>query len=249
VIEDAIASLRLRTGRFGEPAVYVGSLAGAGGSPRGGGCVGRLLPVGPPAWSTLDWMTARAPLVIMVAGPNGAGKSTMAARLLQDALTVSEFVNADPIASGLSAFRPQSVAMAAGRVMLARMKALAEARQDFAFETTLASRSFAPWLVGLRRSGYRAHLAFLSLSSSDLAVARVAERVRQGGHDVPQAVVRRRFAAGLRNFFTLYVTVVDSWRMFDNSAATGPRLIAFAATRQPANVVDVATWNALQESY
>lgn len=119
-------------------------------------------------------MTARAPLVIMVAGPNGAGKSTMAARLLQDALTVSEFVNADPIASGLSAFRPQSVAMAAGRVMLARMKALAEARQD---------------------------------------------------------------------------TVVDSWRMFDNSAATGPLLIAFAATRQPAHVVDVATWNALQESY
>src|SRR6266540_1469587 len=120
-------------------------------------------------------MPDRSPLIVMIAGPNGAGKTTMAPRLLQDALTVVEFVNADPIATGLSAFRPESVAMAAGRLMLARMKTLAQARQDFAFETTLASRSFAPWLTGLRASGYRMHLAFLSLSHPDLAVARVAE--------------------------------------------------------------------------
>jgi predicted ABC-type ATPase len=100
-------------------------------------------------------MAGRPPLVVVIAGPNGAGKTTIAPRLLRDALAVSEFVNADPIATGLSAFRPESVAMAAGRVMLARLKALATAREDFAFETTLASRSFAPWLRSLRASGYR----------------------------------------------------------------------------------------------
>jgi predicted ABC-type ATPase len=187
-------------------------------------------------------MPDRSPLVVVIAGPNGAGKTTMAPRLLQDALTVAEFVNADPIAMGLSAFRPESVAMEAGRLMLARVKTLARARQDFAFETTLASRSFAPWLAGLRASGYRVQLVFLSLSHPDLAVARVAERVRQGGHDVPEPVVRRRFVAGLRNFFTLYRSVVDTWRMLDNSAAGRPRLIASGHAGQKEHVFDVTAW-------
>lgn len=192
-------------------------------------------------------MAQRAPLVVVIAGPNGAGKSTTASRLLQDALMVTEFVNADPIAMGLSAFRPASVAIAAGRVMLARMKTLARAREDFAFETTLASRSFAPWLASLRASGYRMHLAFLSLSDPDLAVARVAERVRQGGHDVPEAVVRRRFTVGLRNFFALYQGISDTWQMFDNSAMAGPRLIASGRAGQRAHVVDAEAWTNLLE--
>jgi len=121
------------------------------------------------------------PHVIVVAGPNGAGKSTVAPRLLRDALAVREFVNADTIAAGLSAFRPESVAIAAGRIMLARMRALAAARADFAFETTLASRSFAPWLAGLQQGDYHVHLLFLCLRSPELAVSRVAERVRLGG--------------------------------------------------------------------
>lgn len=138
-------------------------------------------------------VVARTPLVVVIAGPNGAGKSTTAPRLLQGPLAVSEFVNADTISRGLSAFHPDSVALAAGRVMLARLKSLARARQDFAFETTLAGRNFAPWLNTLRAAeGYRAHLAFLSLPAPELALARVAERVRLGGHDVPEAVVRRR---------------------------------------------------------
>src|SRR5947207_12600892 len=112
------------------------------------------------------------PYVIVVAGANGAGKSTAAPYLLRDTLKVAEFVNADAIAVGLSAFRPESVAIAAGRIMLARLKSLAEAREDFAFETTLAGRNFAPWLRELRAVGYRAHLAFLSLPNPDLAVAR-----------------------------------------------------------------------------
>ena len=192
-------------------------------------------------------MAQRPPLVVVIAGPNGAGKSTTASRLLQDALTVTEFVNADPIAMGLSAFRPESVAMAAGRMMLARMKTLARARRDFAFETTLASRSFAPWLASLRASGYRLHLAFLALTDSDLAVARVTERVRQGGHDVAEAVVRRRFTVGLRNFFVLYQGISDTWQMFDNSAATGPRLIASGRAGQRAHIVDAEAWTTLLE--
>jgi predicted ABC-type ATPase len=187
-------------------------------------------------------MAPRVPLVVVVAGPNGAGKSTMAPRLLQEALAVTEFVNADAIATGLSAFRPDSVAIGAGRVMLARLRALAQARADFAFETTLASRSFARWLVQLRESGYRVHLAFLSLPDADLAVARVTERVRQGGHGVPEAVVRRRFAAGLKNFFGVYRDILDTWQAFDNAAETGPRLIASGRKGQEAIVMDQSAW-------
>lgn len=190
-------------------------------------------------------MADRAPLVVVVAGPNGAGKSTTAPRLLQDALAVAEFVNADVIAAGLSAFRPRSVAIAAGRLMLGRMKALARARRDFAFETTLASRSLAAWLASLRASGYRVHIAFLSLSGADLAVARVAERVQRGGHDVPELVVRRRFEAGLRNFFGLYQTLADTWQIFDNSA-DAPRLVAAGRIGKPPTVVDAEAWAQLQ---
>ena len=190
-------------------------------------------------------MGERAPLVIVVAGPNGAGKSTAAPGLLRDALAVTEFVNADLIAAGLSVFRARAAAIAAGRIMLARMKTLARARRDFAFETTLASRSFAPWLAALRASGYREHIAFLSLSDPDLAVARVAERVRRGGHDVPEPVVRRRFEAGLENFFRLYQPLVDTWQVFDNSA-DAPRLIAAGAAGQPPTIADGEAWTRLQ---
>jgi predicted ABC-type ATPase len=162
-------------------------------------------------------------------------------------LAVPQFVNADPIAQGLSFFRPESMGVAAGRVMLARLKALAAAREDFAFETTLASRSFAPWLSTLRASGYRSHLIFLSLADSEIAIARVAQRVRQGGHDVPESTIRRRFAAGLRNFFRLYQPVVDSWQMFDNSETTGPRMIAFGETGSPDQVLDETVWKNLLE--
>jgi predicted ABC-type ATPase len=120
------------------------------------------------------------PSVVILAGPNGAGKSTAAPALLQGALAVNEFVNADVIARGLSAFDPDAAALAAGRVMLTRLRELAAQRTSFAFETTLASRTFAPWLRDLAASGYDVHLFFLWLSSADLAIARVADRVRNG---------------------------------------------------------------------
>lgn len=192
-------------------------------------------------------MRKRASLVVVIAGPNGAGKSTTAPRLLQGPLAVSEFADADTIARGLSAFRPSSVGLPAGRVMLARLRSLAQAHEDFAFETTLASRSFAPWLEKLRNSGYRAHLVFLSLPTVDLAVARVAERVRLGGHDVPENVIRRRFTAGLRNFFGIYQGIADAWQMLDNSGLSGPSLIASKRAEQAPEIVDPRAWSNLLE--
>ena len=185
------------------------------------------------------------PSVVILAGPNGAGKSTAAPELLQDELAVSEFVNADVIARGLSAFDPDRVALAAGRVMLARLNELARQRESFAFETTLASRSFAPWLRGLRDSGYAVHLFFLWLSSPELAVQRVAYRVRSGGHDVPADTIRRRYHAGIRNLFSLYQPVVTSWAVYNCS---GPRsqLVAEALDSAPVKVYHKDVWAVVQ---
>jgi predicted ABC-type ATPase len=192
-------------------------------------------------------VSSAIPLVVLLAGPNGAGKSTSAAQLLQGALAVEEFVNADTIAQGLSAYRPESAAVAAGRVMLERLRFLAAARRDFAFETTLAGRGHARWLQELRSAGYRTHLVFLALPSAALAVARVAERVRQGGHHVPDDVVQRRYTAGLRNLFASYMPGVDGWDMYDNSDLSGPRLIASGAAGQPTIVSDTVAWKRLEE--
>jgi predicted ABC-type ATPase len=186
-----------------------------------------------------------SPLLVVLAGPNGAGKSTSAAHLLRGALAVDEFVNADTIAQGLSAYRPETAAVAAGRAMLDRLRFLARNRRDFAFETTLAGRGHARWLQGLRGTGYRVHLILLALPDVDLAVARVGERVRRGGHDIPAPVIRRRFVSGLRNFFAVYRHVVDGWQVYDNSGITGPRPIAHGIGAA-VTIVDHIAWDRLE---
>jgi len=185
------------------------------------------------------------PSVVILAGPNGAGKSTAAPALLHGTLAVNEFVNADVIARGLSAFDPDSAAIAAGRVMLARLRELAGQRVSFAFETTLASRTFAPWLRGLRASGYHVQLVFLWLPSADFAVERVADRVRAGGHNVPEETVRRRYRAGLRNFFNLYKPLASAWRLYDTSSPD-PRLVAEGLESQPIRVYDEDVWGVVR---
>jgi predicted ABC-type ATPase len=182
------------------------------------------------------------PSVIALAGPNGAGKSTAGPALVRDALGVTQFVDADQIARGLAAFEPERVAVPAGRIMLRRLKEMARNRESFAFETTLASRSFAPWIAGLVRSGYQFHLVFLWLRSADLAVERVRDRIRLGGHAVPEDVIRRRYRSGLLNFFRLYLRLATSWRMYDNSLGA-PRLIAAGQGRTATVVSDRATWD------
>jgi predicted ABC-type ATPase len=194
-------------------------------------------------------MSKRRPHLVVLAGPNGSGKTTIAPRFLKGKLGVSEFVNADLIAGGLSVFDPQLAAMAAGRVMLARLKELAARRADFAFETTLASRSFAPWIAELMDSGYRFHLVFLWLSSPDLAAARVSDRVRMGGHGVPEATIRRRYRAGLRNFFSLYSPLATTWEMMDNSMRRTRRMIAAGHGKVTDQVGDPDAWTRIQEEY
>ncbi len=193
-------------------------------------------------------MTSRKrPAVIVLAGPNGAGKSTTAPRLLKGTLAVTEFVNPDVIAQGLSVFAPEQTALAAGRIMLERLQELAQRRATFAFETTLASRSFAPWLAKLRASGYRVHLVFLWLASADLAVERVADRVRLGGHNVPEVHVRRRYVAGLRNFFSLYRSLSTTWRVYDNSTVSPPHLIAKGRGSKATMIADRLKWAHITE--
>src|SRR5947209_8423764 len=161
-------------------------------------------------------MAEDTPTLVVLAGPNGAGKTTSARTLLAETLQLMTFVNADVIAQGLSGFNPESMAMEAGRIMLERLHALAEQRASFAFETTLAGRSYARWLRSLRVTGYVVHLVYFWLASPDLAVARVAERVSQGGHNIPEATIRQRYRRSVQNFFQLFRPVVHTWKVFDN---------------------------------
>lgn len=167
-----------------------------------------------------------SPGVVVLGGPNGAGKSTAAPRLLRGSLRVHEFVNADTLAQGLSAFRPEETAVEAGRIMLTRLDYLESQRKSFAFESTLASQTLVRRLARLREHGYGVHIVYLWLPTVELALARVAERVRAGGHDVPTDAVRRRFERGRRNFFALYRPLADSWRLYDGSPIVGPTLVA-----------------------
>jgi predicted ABC-type ATPase len=193
-------------------------------------------------------MATSRPQIVLLAGPNGAGKTTASRDLLQGAFAVHEFVNADVIATGLSGFQPEAAAIAAGRIMLLRLRELAAEHLDFAFETTLASRSFAPWLREQRGAGYRVHVTFLALPSADLAVQRVADRVRRGGHDVPEAVIRRRYEGGLRNFHGLYRDIATSWQLIDNEMLSEPILVAEEVGDGPAVILDGERWTRLDRT-
>src|SRR2546422_9765241 len=176
-------------------------------------------------------MSELSPQVIVIAGPNGAGKTTLAPFLLRDMLGLMEYVNADPIALGLSGFDPGSVAFEAGRIMLKRLHDLAKQRKTFAFESTLAAKSYIRWIEGLRAGGYNFQLMFLWLRSADLAIQRVRERVRAGGHNVVEDVIRRRYVTGLRNFWRLYQPLADAWSVFCKFSVTKMRPIGLRGKR------------------
>jgi len=167
----------------------------------------------------------------------------MAARLLVGVLRVSEYVDADVFARTLP--RSEATAVTAGRAVLRRLDELTMARRSFGFETTLASRSFGPRIRRLTAAGYECHLVFLWLPSADFAVARVADRVRLGGHTVPEETIRRRYRSGLRNFFSLYQTLTTTWRMYDNSVQQ-PRLVASGAGRETLVANDGALWRRIR---
>ena len=189
------------------------------------------------------------PHLIIIAGANGSGKSTAAPALLQNAVHIDNFVNADVIAQGLCAFQPEKVAIQAGRVMLSRIHQLAEEQATFAFETTLSSRTFAPWITRLKKEGYQFHLIFLWLKTEELAVSRVQERIKMGGHSVPETTIRRRYHAGLKNFFNLYQPITDSWQLYDNSDSAQLNLIASEIKGNDTLAENKIIWQQLFEEY
>ena len=155
--------------------------------------------------------------VIIIAGPNGAGKTTFAREFLPNEAGCPQFLNADLIAAGLAPFAPESAALPAARLMLAELERHFLTGQSFAFETTLSGRAYLRHIARWRAAGYRVELIFLRLTSAQEALARVAQRVKQGGHHIPEAVIRRRFAAGLDNLSRHYAPAVDAWALYDNS--------------------------------
>ncbi len=185
------------------------------------------------------------PNVILIAGANGAGKSTLAPFLLRDTFGITEYVNADTIAQGLSAFAPENSALEAGRIMLQRLKELSAKQKDFAFETTLSTRFYSRWLKELQLKDYRFHLIFLWLKNAELAIERVRERVRIGGHNVPEDIIKRRYAKGLHNFFHLYQPIADSWQVY-NASMIIPQKIAFGDKITGEKVVKQMLWQKMK---
>ena len=154
--------------------------------------------------------------IIIIAGPNGAGKTTFARSFLPQEAQCPRFINADLIAAGLSPFAPEAAAFKAGRLMLAEIAECVRRGGSFAFETTLAGLAYVGRVKQWREQGYHVSLFFLRLPDAETAIARVAERVRQGGHDIPEAVIRRRFTAGLHNLEHAYKSAVNTWATYDN---------------------------------
>ncbi len=158
-----------------------------------------------------------SPRAIIIAGPNGAGKTTFAREFLPAEGNCPTFINADLIAEGLSPFRPEKAAVEASRLMLDHVRQMVAHREDFAVETTLAGRAYLRMIREWKELGYQVELMFLQLPSADLAVERVRQRVAQGGHNIPELDIRRRFDRGIENFRQRYRNVVDAWQIFDAS--------------------------------
>ena len=168
---------------------------------------------------------------IIIAGPNGAGKTTFALEFLPNEASCPAFVNADLLAAGLNPLQPQEASVAAGRLMLGIIRRYVAQGRSFAFETTLSGRTYASMIPRWQAQGYRVALHFLTLPSSDIAIARVRKRAAAGGHDIPEAVIRRRFEAGRRNLETTCQQLVDAWYRYDSSGAA-PVLVASSSDRQ-----------------
>ena len=180
--------------------------------------------------------------IIIISGPNGSGKTTISPYLLRDRYEIREYVNADAIALGLSAFDPDKAAFEAGRIMLKRLDFLAKQKVSFAFETTLSSRSYARWIKDLRKDGYKIHLLYLWLQSPELALERVKERVRLGGHNVEKEIIYRRYYNGIKNFFELYQQLANTWAVYDNSNSYQAELIAIGSQSIVDNINNSELW-------
>lgn len=186
------------------------------------------------------------PTLYIIAGCNGAGKTTASMTLLPEILNCKEFVNADSIAAGISPFNPETVAFASARLMLFRIHELIKAKHTFAFETTLSTKSYRNVIVHAKTLGYEVILIFFWLNSTELAIKRIAYRVKNGGHNVPSMIVKRRYSRGLSNFFSIFSPLVDSWMVFDNS---GKKPILIAEKKSSVeSIYNTKIWNKIQET-
>lgn len=177
-------------------------------------------------------MAEQRPQLRIIAGPNGSGKTTFVRDFLPRYVSIPHFVNADLIAAGLAPFAPQTAALRAGRLVIEEIRRLADERVDFAFETTLSGRSYVPMLREFKERGCEIYLYFLWLPDVAMNLRRVAHRVQQGGHNVPEEDVRRRYRRGIANFLSVYRPLTDFWIVYDNSGIW-PREIAFARADMP----------------
>ena len=183
----------------------------------------------------------------IISGCNGAGKTTASYTILPEMLGCNEFVNADEIAKGLSPFNPNEVAIKAGRLMLTRIDELLENGVDFAFETTLATRSYVNTVKKAQEKGYLVTVLYFWLNSPELAVERVRIRVKEGGHNIPEKTIRRRYDLGISNMFNLYIPVADYWMFIDNSKT--PFEILAEGLREKEVVKNKMIWNKLKNKY
>lgn len=188
-----------------------------------------------------------SPNVYIIAGPNGAGKTTFAREFLPNYADCRNFINADLIAEGISPFSPESAAVRAGRLMLGQIALSMRRGEDFGFETTLSGRGHLNLVRQLKKRGYGVHFFYLWVPSVELALARIRGRVSRGGHDVPEAVVRRRFERSMRNFFLHYRPLGDSWTLYDNRA--NPPQIISSAERGQVRVVELRLYNELIKTF
>lgn len=188
-----------------------------------------------------------SPNVYIIAGPNGAGKTTFAREFLPNYADCRNFINADLIAEGISPFAPEAASVRAGRLMLEEIALSMGRGEEFGFETTLSGRGHLNLVRQLKKRGYSVHFFYLWVPSVELALARIRERVSRGGHDVPEAVVRRRFERSMRNFFLHYRPLGDSWTLYDNRAKP-PQIIA-SAERGQVRVVEIRLYNELIETF
>lgn len=184
------------------------------------------------------------PTIYILAGPNGAGKTTFANSFLPRFANCLEFLNADLIAAGLAPFAPETQAVRASELLLKRIDELVSTRVTFSFETTLAARSYRTSILQWRRLGYRVVLHFIWLPSPELAIQRVAKRVREGGHNIPEAVVRRRYARGLANLFNLYIPIVTTVCVYDG--ASFPPVPIAEIEGEKKRVLDYHGWERVQ---
>ena len=183
----------------------------------------------------------------IISGCNGAGKTTASYTILPEMLNCNEFVNADEIAKGLSPFNPNKLAIKAGRLMLTRINELLESGIDFAFETTLSTRSYVNTIKKAQKKGYFVTMLYFWLDSPDLAVERVKIRVKEGGHDIPEQTIRRRYDLGISNLFNLYIPIVDYWMFIDNSKS--PFNILADGSKNTENIKNKMIWTNLKKEY